>query len=59
MRLSAYTKQPIITMPSTPRSRCRPQRTGTIERTPALASTHTSTNGSDAAPRSKVTCSGG
>jgi len=46
-------------MPSTPRSRCRPQRTGTIERRPAVDSTQTSTNGSEAAPRSRVTCSGG
>ncbi len=53
------TKQPIISMPSTPRSRCSPQRTGTIARGPAVANTHTSTNGNEAPPRNKVTCSGG
>ncbi len=59
MRFKPYTKQSIITMPSAPRSKCRPQRTGTIARGPAVANTHTSTNGSEAAPRNKVTCSGG
>jgi hypothetical protein len=45
--------------PSTPRSRCSDQRTGTRRRYVPLSTIGSSTNGTDANPRMLATCIGG
>ena len=56
---SAYTKLAIITMPSTPRSRCNGQRTRNSGRQPTVASAQAATSGNDDAPRNAATWNGG
>ena len=58
-RFSAYTKLAIITMPSTPRTRCSGQRTRSKAPAPALASAQPSTSGSEDRPRIAATWNGG
>ena len=54
-RFNAYTKLAIMPTPSTPRSRCKGQRTRSSGRQPCVHNAHVSTNGNEANPRNAAT----